>query len=138
MTAQTTKPKPKPTRKIDRTKVTDLVINKGLTQQQAAKLSNCAQSRVSQIISEATENKDRILFSEHKDKVFEDLQLKLCNLADNDTLKKMLERRGMTDVAILEDKIRTIRGQATEISDVQLRGLILHFKGKSVDNPVDI
>lgn len=123
---------------VDKTKVKDLVINKGLTQEQAAKLANCAQSRVSQIISESTENKDRLLFSDNKDKVFEELQLKLCNLADDDTLKKMLERRGMTDVAILEDKIRTIRGQATDISDVQLRGLILHFQSaKSVDNPVD-
>jgi hypothetical protein len=46
----------------------------------------------------------------------------------------MLSKRGFTDAAILEDKIRLIRGQATSISAVDIRQLIASV---SVGNPVD-
>ena len=45
--------------------------------------------------------------------MFENLQYRLINLADDNLLKTMLNKRGMTDVAILEDKIRLIRGEST-------------------------
>jgi hypothetical protein len=40
----------------------------------------------------------------------------------------MLSKRGFTDVAILEDKIRNIRGLATEVHDVQIRALIAQIQ----------
>lgn len=131
MPAQTKKPITKSPRrkqvKADRNKIVDLVINKGVTQEQASKLTGTSQSRISEILSQVKQNPEYLEFQENKDKVFEGLQAKLCNLADDATLKTMLSKRGMTDVAILEDKIRLIRGQATDITDVQIRGLIAHF-----------
>jgi hypothetical protein len=57
----------------------------------------------------------------------------------------MLSKRGLTDVAILEDKIRLIRGQATDISGVQIRGLIAVLTASvpaartlSDNDPIDI
>ena len=126
MTATATKTKQiRPnSRKVDRCKAIDLVINHGLTHQQAADLSDCARSRISEIISEAKSDPDIALFADNKDKVFEGLQRKLINLADDDLLKSMLNKRGFTDVAILQDKISLLRGQATEIHDVNIRALI--------------
>jgi predicted transcriptional regulator len=141
MTAQTTKPPTKSARKsrfkVDENKVKDLVINKGLSQDQAAKLVNCSQSTVSEIISRSKENTEYLLFAEHKDKVFEDIQLRLCKLADDAALKTMLSKRGMTDVGILEDKVRQIRGQATSTSDHEIRVLVQHFNSNNVlDIPI--
>ena len=108
----------------DKNKIVDLVINKGLTQEQAANLTNCAQSRISEIIQEAKQDPEVMLFANNKDKVFEGIQRKLINLADDAALKTMLSKRGFTDVAILQDKIQLLRGEATSIQAVDIRGLI--------------
>ncbi len=62
------------------------------------------------------------------------LQYQIANAVDHADIKTMLSKRGLTDLAILEDKIRLIRGQATSISAVDIRALIASV---SVDNPVD-
>lgn len=57
-------------------------------------------------------------FRANKDKWFEAVQFRLLSLITDDVATKMVERRGSTDIAILEDKIRLIRGQSTENIDV--------------------
>lgn len=122
----------------DQVKRIKRMVTKGNSRVEIAKTTGLSKTTVFREIQRLKTNPDFLDFQENKDKTFEALQYKLINLADDATLKTMLMKRGFTDAAILEDKIRLIRGQATEISDVQLRGLILHFQSaKSVDNPVD-
>ena len=97
--------------------------NSNLTVREIGQLTDTGKSRVAEIIREAKESPDMLLFQENKAEVFEGVQHRLLNLADDDLLKTMLSKRGMTDVGILEDKIRTIRGQAVAISEVNLRAL---------------
>jgi predicted transcriptional regulator len=122
---------PKGTTRADKKKIADLVLNKRLSQGQAAKLSGLAQSRVSEIIQEVKKDPNLQLFCDNKDKVLEAFQLKLLNLADDSLLKTMLSKRGFTDVAILQDKIQLLRGQATEIVDyksLNLHSTLSEFK----------
>jgi hypothetical protein len=48
----------------------------------------------------------------------EAVQFRLVSLVSEDVALKMVERRGTTDIAILEDKIRLIRGQSTDNIDL--------------------
>lgn len=110
------------------------VIDNNLSYRQAETLTGVSKSKIHELVQDAKANPERILFRDNKAEILEGIQAKLINLADDETLKKMLERRGFTDAAILEDKIRLIRGQATSISAVDIRQLIASV---SVDNPVD-
>lgn len=103
--------------KADKKQIAKLILDNKLTQEQTSQLTGISRSRISEIMSEVKSNPDQVLFTSNKDKVFEGLQAKLINLADDDLLKTMLSKRGFTDVAILQDKISLIRGQATEIID---------------------
>ena len=105
---QITKP-----RKTDKKLIAELAAGKPLTQAQIGQLTNLSQNRVSEILQEVKNNQEFHQFTKNKDKVFENLQYRLINLADDNLLKTMLNKRGMTDVAILEDKIRLIRGEST-------------------------
>lgn len=103
--------------KADKKQIAKLILDNKLTQEQTSQLTGISRSRISEIMSEVKSNPDQVLFTSNKDKVFEGLQAKLINLADDELLKTMLSKRGLTDVAILQDKISLIRGQATEIID---------------------
>jgi predicted XRE-type DNA-binding protein len=120
MTAETIKKqpltktrKPRPC-KADRKQIAKLIIDNELTQEQTSALTGISRSRISEIMSEIRTNPETIQFSKNKDKIYEGLQAKLINLADDDALKTMLSKRGFTDVGILEDKIRLIRGESTQ------------------------
>ena len=125
---------PDPITERDRQAAIKAVIDNNLSYRQAETLTGVSKSKIHELIQEVKANPDLQLFKNNKAEVFEAVQAKLINLADDETLKKMLERRGFTDTAILEDKIRLIRGQATSISAVDIRQLIASV---SVDNPVD-
>jgi transcriptional regulator with XRE-family HTH domain len=119
----------------DKAKIATLITQNKLTQEQTSQLTGISRSRISEIMSEVKTNADVLLLKDNKAEILEGIQAKLINLADDDLLKTMLSKRGMTDVAILEDKIRLIRGQATSISDIQVRGLIAMIQAAPVDNP---
>ena len=125
---------PDPITNRDRQAAIKAVIDNNLSYRQAETLTGVSKSKIHELIREAKANPELILFRDNKAEILEGIQAKLINLADDETLKKMLERRGFTDTAILEDKIRLIRGQATSISAVDIRQLIASV---SVDNPVD-
>ncbi len=97
--------------------------NKGLTVREISTLTNIPKSTVHNKLQELKDDVDFISFKENKASVLEQMQFKLLNSVDTDLLKVMLSKRGMTDVAILEDKIRLIRGEATSISTIDIRAL---------------
>jgi transcriptional regulator with XRE-family HTH domain len=111
-------------KKPSKTQIAAMVTEAGLTQEQVAAQTGVCQQRISQIIQEVKENAEIMQFSDQKDKVFENIQYKLINLASDDLLKTMLSKRGLTDVAILQDKIQQLRGQETPVNLTQIRVLI--------------
>ena len=119
----------------DRQAAIKAVIDNNLSYRQAETLTGVSKSKIHELVQDAKANPERILFRDNKAEILEGIQAKLINLADDETLKKMLERRGFTDAAILEDKIRLIRGQATSISAVDIRQLVASV---SVDTPQDM
>lgn len=100
-------------KKPDKKHIANLAINHELSSRQIAALTGGGKTRIAEIIQEVKNDVEYQAFTANKDKVFENLQYKLINLADDDALKTMLSKRGMTDVAILEDKIRLLRGEST-------------------------
>jgi hypothetical protein len=125
---------PDPITERDRQAAIKAVIDNNLSYRQAETLTGVSKTRIHELVQEVKANPELTLFRDNKAGVFESLQAKLISLADDDLLKTMLSKRGFTDAAILEDKIRLIRGQATSISAVDIRQLIASV---SVDNPVD-
>ena len=87
---------------------------KGLSTTEIGKLTGCTHSNVVQRLQDAelesTEN-----FATYKDKVFEHTQRKLVNKLTGEKLNAMSGLQLITGMAILQDKIQAIRGQATEI-----------------------
>ena len=110
----------KPTSK----KLLELRTEKGLSEREIAALTGIPKTTIHTQLQELVNTTEYRDFQSNKDKVFEGLQLKLINLADHDLLKTMLSKRGMTDVAILQDKIQQLRGQETPVNLTQIRVLI--------------
>jgi predicted transcriptional regulator len=102
---------------VNKEKVADLVLNKGITQEQAAELTGCTQGRISQIIKELRDNPEYIGFKEKKDSLLEHLQARIYkNVNDSDIEKASLQQK-IISMSVLQDKIQVMRGQATEIID---------------------
>ena len=59
------------------------------------------------------------LYSRHKAQVFEDKQRKILNAITDEKMDNMSAAQAVVAAAIMEDKIRLIRGQATEIIDIR-------------------
>ena len=125
--------KPKKRQKLDKKKVAALVTDKGLSYQEAANILQCNKSRIGQIMQEVKANPDYQLFADNKDKVFEGIQARLVNLLDDETLKKWLERRGSTDLAILQDKIQALRGQPQGLTGVEIRIILDNLPQAPID-----
>jgi transcriptional regulator with XRE-family HTH domain len=135
------KPK-KPTNrraKADKNDVLALATGKPLTQEQIGKLVGLSQNRVSEILQDVKSNDAFKQFQSSKAEVLENLQYKLINLADDDLLKTMLSKRGFTDAAILQDKIQVLRGQASEVTGVQIRVILDNLPAPAIDvTPQDV
>lgn len=59
------------------------------------------------------------LYSKHKAQVFEAKQRKLLDAITDEKMDNMSASQAVVAAAIMEDKIRLIRGQATEIIDIR-------------------
>lgn len=116
------------------TKLLELRTEKGLTEREISAVTGTPKTTIHDQLQKLANTDEFRDFQANKDKVFEGLQLKLINLADPELLKSMLNKRGFTDVAILQDKISLLRGQATEIHDVNIRALIASIVPERVDN----
>jgi len=137
-TSQTeTEPEAKKTKKrytkADKAKISKLALENGLSCYDIAKVTGGSKSRIHEIIQEAKNSKDLTLFAENKDKVFEALQARLVSLTDDEILKKWLERRGSTDLAILQDKIQALRGQPQGLTGVEIRIILDNLPQAPID-----
>lgn len=120
----------KPRRTLSRTdkiKAAKLAIKHDLSCVQAEKLTGISKSVIAEVLQAVKANPEIIEFSRNKDKVYEGLQAKLVNLVDDDALKTMLNKRGLTDLGILEDKIRLIRGESTANVAYDARTINIHI-----------
>jgi predicted transcriptional regulator len=109
---------------VNKEKVADLVLNKGITQEQAAALTGCTQGRISQIIKEFSDNPEYIGFKEKKDSLLEHLQARIYkNVNDCDIQKASLQQK-IISMSVLQDKIEQIRGVSQSLSDNQINVLI--------------
>ncbi len=89
---------------------------KGLSEYEIATLLHCSQQTVNYHLQRA-DIEGLETFSEHKDKILEHKQREIVKSLSNAKVKGMSGLQLITGAAILEDKIRAIRGQATEIID---------------------
>jgi predicted transcriptional regulator len=109
---------------VNKEKVADLVLNKGITQEQAAALTGCTQGRISQIIKEFSDNPEYIGFKDKKDSLLEHLQARIYkNVNDCDIQKASLQQK-IISMSVLQDKIEQIRGVSQSLSDNQINVLI--------------
>ena len=106
----------------DKEKIVKLSTEKNMTCREIEAVTGVSKTKISEILQDVKGNPDTLLFRDNKADVFEGLQAKLINLADDELLKKMLSKRGFTDVGILNDKIRELRGEA----GVQVTVNVLH------------
>lgn len=105
-------------------KAVELAAKGELTQQEAADMCGYSNQRISQLVQEYKSNPDTILFIANKDKVLESLQAKIVNSVGDDDLKKASLSQKVLATAVLNDKIQLLRGEATNIQAVDIRGLI--------------
>lgn len=115
-------------------KLIELREEKGLTEREISAITKVPKTTIHDQLQALTKTTEFQEFASNKDKTFEGLQYKLIQLADPDLLKTMLSKRGFTDVAILQDKIQLLRGQATSITEVDIRHLIANVTCNSVPN----
>ena len=99
------------------------LLNKGATEREIAAVTNLPKSTVHYKIQSLKKDPEFIHFKNNKADILEELQFKLASVVDHDLLKSMVSKRGMTDLAILEDKIRLMRGEATSITTIDIRAL---------------
>ena len=89
---------------------------KGLTMKEIGLLCECSEANVSKRLKHV--DMDGLdVFSKHKAEVFESKQRELINVLTPDKLNNMSASQAIVGAAILQDKIQTMRGNATEIID---------------------
>ena len=113
--------KPKPP---DQTREITKLAARGLTERQISSLTGVPQSTIHRRLQQIKADPGFLDFADNKADTYEQIQWLLLQQLDQEAAKSMLTRRGLTDVAILEDKIRLIRGQGTAASADQIRNLI--------------
>jgi hypothetical protein len=117
---------------------------KGLSLSEIATLTGCSRENVCVRLQHADlEGLD--VYRDNKDKVFEHKQREISKTLTGDKLKGMSALQAITGMAILQDKIQAMRGQATEI--IEHRNITIDLskayeamrasQGNTVDNPVD-
>jgi transcriptional regulator with XRE-family HTH domain len=99
---------------IDKTRVLELRL-KELSYREIAQLVGCSKSNIEFIMRNHFPNLTNLQkYSENKAKILEALQQELVYQFDAEKQKKMTGRDLTWSIAVLEDKIRLIRGQSTE------------------------
>ena len=140
--AQASKPKRSGKRKSPATTTIDdtnkqiiKLANKGNTEREIAVLTNLPKTTVHDKLQTLKNDPAFIEFKNNKADVLEEIQFKLASVVDHDLLKSMVSKRGMTDLAILEDKIRLMRGEATSITTIDIRALGIMVNATPMDIP---
>ena len=141
MAAQATKPaQPARTRarrpaqqQLTETRRIAALAAKGNTERDISALTGIPKTTIHQTLQQLKMSPDYQTYCDNKADVLEMIQFQIANAVDHASIKTMLSKRGLTDLAILEDKIRLIRGQATDLSAVNIR-LILDAAPKEIDS----
>ncbi len=106
---------------------------KGLTNEEIGKLTNRSAETISRRVNEAGYNKNSVKnFRTNKAEYMEFQESRLLDLNERD-INMMTPKDRIVSAAILEDKIRLIRGQPTEITDVR----VLQDNLKEIDNQMN-
>lgn len=117
---------------------------KGLSYTEIGALTGCSRENVCQRFRDA-DLEGLEVYSNHKDKVFEHKQREIAKTLTGDKLKGMSALQAITGMAILQDKIMVMRGQANNITENRNISIDLsrayeamkQSRGESVDTPVD-
>ena len=96
----------------------------GLTEREISTLTNTPNTTVHNTLQTVKNDPDYQVFTTTKAEKLEELQWQIYKSVDLDSIKTMVNKRGLTDLAILQDKIQLLRGEATSIQAVDIRGLI--------------
>lgn len=109
-------------------KIIDLHIDRPeLTATQIARRVDCTPQNVSQVIArfvEGTDENELREYQQNKADIFDALQMKAVKSITNDKLAKEAPYNLTLITGILEDKARTIRGQANSINVVVLADVL--------------
>lgn len=113
------------------------MIKGGMKPAQVARTFGVSSAAVANMIARAKERAPILQeYRENKDKIMEDIQAELLSAVSADNVKEAQSL--VTAAAILDDKIRLERGQATSHTIVDLRALLaivpdapLHIVGES-------
>jgi hypothetical protein len=106
----------------------NLRCKKGLTEREISAVTGIPKTTIHDTLQKIQNDPDFKDFQSNKAIYFEKIQHELVKNADHDAIKTMLNKRGMTDAAILEDKIRLIRGQSTNNTLIDVRALIMQVE----------
>ena len=109
-------PPPERSKKIPIELLIDLK-EKGLSHAQIGKVVKCSPQNITQRL-QAEGLETLAEYKENKDAVFEHLQQKIIKSIADEDIKKAPFGSRVTAAAILEDKIRLVRGQSTENKSV--------------------
>ena len=91
------------------------LADKGNTAKDIAKILGCSYQNILDRLERIDYNGLQT-YRQEKDKCFERLQWEIAKTLTPEEIKRIQPRDRITSMAILEDKIRLIRGQATDIS----------------------
>lgn len=91
---------------------------RGMSTYEIAKLLGCTHSNVVQRLANV-DLEGLELYREHKDVVLEHKQREMINSLTPDKIKNMQGRDIIVSAGILEDKIRNIRGESTNVIEVR-------------------
>ena len=112
-----------------------LRCKKGLTEREISAVTGIPKTTIHDNLQKIQNDPEFKDFQSNKAIYFEKIQHELIKNADHDAIKTMLNKRGMTDAAILEDKIRLIRGQSTSNTLVDVRMLISQVEDERQKTP---
>jgi transcriptional regulator with XRE-family HTH domain len=129
---------------VARLKKSDIISlnkDKGLRQNQIAKLSGYSEGRISQILQEHKTNPDYIAFKDQKADILEGLQANIIDSIEPEDIKKASLQQKIISTSVLQDKIEQIRGVTQSMTDNQINILINNVINNYVANnnqPADI
>ncbi len=127
--------------RLKKSDIISLNKDKGLRQNQIAKLSGYSEGRISQILQEHKTNPDYIAFKDQKADILEGLQANIIDSIEPEDIKKASLQQKIISTSVLQDKIEQIRGVTQSMTDNQINILINNVINNYVANnnqPADI
>ena len=109
---------------LKKSDIISLKKDKGLKQNQIAKLSGYSEGRISKILQESKVNPDYLAFKDQKADILEGLQANIINSIEPEDIKKASLQQKIISTSVLQDKIEQIRGDRPSLSDNQINVLI--------------